>query len=250
MLQFDLLGLRLMARRYACRLARRHSRFGGAVLAGCALLPLTANVAAAQSAGRVITESMVDVDHHGTIDTVRVVLRSGELVRDDDEWCGAGLKYVGAFDIVVRLDRGEKTTSLNELILGEASQSELWFRAAPYAAEIPDQPVPWSIQFDDYNGDGQPDFTFGQYAGCNGWDYRLMTIHETGIVARLPFRCECHRILYLNRQENSVGLTSTSHGFEIEYYDNVVGRFRDRYRWLDVSEVFVLEGRERVGDSN
>lgn len=41
----------------------------------------------------------------------------------------------------------------------------------------------FQFHFSDYNGDGNPDFTLGQYAGSNGFDYELFEITDNGIKA-------------------------------------------------------------------
>lgn len=38
----------------------------------------------------------------------------------------------------------------------------------------------FDIEFDDYNGDGDLDFTIGQYATSNGNIYQLFTIEQSG----------------------------------------------------------------------
>lgn len=197
------------------------------------------------SPGKVISRTAIDIDRIGTTDTVKIELRSGRLVRDGKNWCGAGLKYVGTFELEVHLDGRVESFSLNKLF---HTDSELWFRASPYEAGLPEQPVSWSILFDDYNGDGQPDFTLGQYGGCNGWYYHLFTISKTGEVEPMPFQCDCHRKLFLNEQKNSVRLKKTTSGFEVTYYNNATGRFRDRYRWMEIPGKFMLEGRQRIND--
>jgi hypothetical protein len=54
----------------------------------------------------------------------------------------------------------------------------------------------FQLEFDEYNGDGDIDFTIGQYASSNGWDYRLFTLRENGEIEELPIRdhsssCAC-----------------------------------------------------------
>lgn len=48
--------------------------------------------------------------------------------------------------------------------------------------------APFTLLFGDYNGDGQPDFTIGQYASLSNSLYQFYTLTADSSLALLPFR--------------------------------------------------------------
>lgn len=83
----------------------------------------------------------------------------------------------------------------------------------------------FKIQFDDYNNDGDIDFTIGQYASSNGRDYKLFTLKKDGKAEELPVKD--HPTMFIS---NTTGYYSTKltkidkATFKIEYYDNSKGK--------------------------
>ena len=81
----------------------------------------------------------------------------------------------------------------------------------------------FNLEFDDYNNDGNMDFTIGQYTSSNGRIYKIFTLRKDGKVEELPVKD--HPDLFIS---NSTGYYSTKLNkingttFEIEYYDNSV----------------------------
>ena len=91
----------------------------------------------------------------------------------------------------------------------------------------------FEIQFDDYNDDGDIDFTIGQYASSNGKSYKLFTLRKDGTVEELPVKD--HYSLFISNTTDfySTKLTKIDEvTFKIEYYDNSKGEnFEDVFKW-------------------
>ena len=92
--------------------------------------------------------------------------------------------------------------------------------------------APFQIQFNDYNNDGDVDFTLGQYSSSNGYDYKLYTIRKDNSVQELvikdnPYIFISNRTGQYSTMLNKVDNTT----FTIEYYDNSKGTFEDCFKW-------------------
>lgn len=90
----------------------------------------------------------------------------------------------------------------------------------------------FDLEFDDYNNDGDPDFTIGQYGSSNGNLYRIFTLRKNGKIEPLPVKDHTDLFIssttgYYSTQLNKIDATS----FEVEYYDNTKGTFDDTYKW-------------------
>lgn len=106
----------------------------------------------------------------------------------------------------------------------------------------------FQIQFDDYNNDGDIDFTIGQYASSNGRDYKLFTLRKDGRIEELPVKG--YSSLFIS---NTTGFYSTklakvdNETFRIEYYDNSKGKnHEDVFKW-DGKE-YIKDGKEFIKD--
>jgi bla regulator protein BlaR1 len=105
--------------------------------------------------------------------------------------------------------------------------------------------LPFSIEFDDYNNDGDTDFTIGQYSTSNGRDYKLFTIRRNGHIEELPVRD--YPTLFIS---NTTGYYSTrltkinETTFKKEYYDNSTGKhYEDTFKW-DTKEFVRIKNEE------
>lgn len=93
----------------------------------------------------------------------------------------------------------------------------------------------FNLEFDDYNNDGNMDFTIGQYASSNGRVYRLFTLTSAGTVEELVVKDTPELFI-----SNSSGYYSTklqklnNTTFKTKYYDNSRGKtYESRYEWKD-----------------
>ncbi len=91
----------------------------------------------------------------------------------------------------------------------------------------------FNIEFDDYNDDGDLDFTIGQYASSNGNLYEIFTLRKSGEIEELPIKDHSNLFIskrtgYYSTKLNKINGTT----FEIEYYDNSVpATFQNFYKW-------------------
>ncbi|QHW32063.1 hypothetical protein GZH47_15430 [Paenibacillus rhizovicinus] len=81
----------------------------------------------------------------------------------------------------------------------------------------------------DYNGDGQLDFTLGQWGGSNGDFYCLYTLNARGKIEKLNTGGE----LYITDHEPSAPLDQVDGtSFAVKYYDQLSGAYKQHvYRW-------------------
>jgi bla regulator protein BlaR1 len=109
----------------------------------------------------------------------------------------------------------------------------------------------FEIQFDDYNNDGDLDFTIGQYASSNGRDYKLFTLRKDGRVEELPVKDQLTLFISNVTGYYSTKLAKTDRlTFGIEYYDNSKGKnFEDVFKW-DGKKFIQIESHElkQAGD--
>lgn len=89
----------------------------------------------------------------------------------------------------------------------------------------------FALQFGDYNGDGDPDFTIGQYGSSNGSLFRLYTLRKDRSIAQLPVAGAAD--LFISTPDAySTGLETFPGGFKTEYYDNSLGQdVESIYKW-------------------
>ena len=101
--------------------------------------------------------------------------------------------------------------------------------------------LPHLLEFEDYNGDGNPEFTLGQWAGSSADAYTLFSIDETGAPRQIS---GAYEIFASNGKssafEYSALFEKTEGGFQTMIYDNALGEFvSQEYQWDAVLERFV-----------
>lgn len=91
----------------------------------------------------------------------------------------------------------------------------------------------FQIQFDDYNNDGDADFTIGQYVSGNGRNYKLFTIRKDGNIEELHIKDYSSLFISDTTGFYSTKLTKTDNlTFKINYYDNSKGEtLEDIFKW-------------------
>ena len=100
----------------------------------------------------------------------------------------------------------------------------------------------FQIHFDDYNNDGDMDFTIGQYASSNGNTYKLFTLRSDGKIEELPVKD--HTSLFISDTTGyySTKLTKVDDtSFTTEYYDNAKGK--------TIEEIFKWDGKAFIQDN-
>ena len=176
--------------------------------------------------GQFVTESKVDIFRDGTKERVQLSLVEGKKYHDQELWCGSGWKYEGVFSISVIFSDGRHVeTTLNPFWDNE----KLFFYSKP-----------WTIRFADYNHDGVLDINLGQYAGCNGSGYKILSFMPDGKLCLLPVML--YKAIPLSGHDNSSDkITLTERGFSASYYNNntIGGNTTVFYDWDSVSRHFV-----------
>ncbi|WP_052339531.1 hypothetical protein [Gorillibacterium massiliense] len=131
------------------------------------LMTVATPVTVELAAPLVIAEGQADADGDGKAETVRIWFTAGKEVTDTEPGPFEGTFRHGHFDAVLT---GAEGKELGRISLSNAFGQDISFRKQPVL------PLP----FDDYNGDGQPDFAVGQWSGSNGSMYAIFTVERDG----------------------------------------------------------------------
>ncbi len=134
--------------------------------------------------------------------------------------------WVGQFKAIATLDTGTQvTTDLNE-VTGEPDLTFL-------------RNGETQLEFDDYNDDGDPDFTIEQ-PSCMGFSgYHVLTIAPSGRISALPIAGD-----RFGGISSSIGIWPTENGFRVGVYNNAQltqSSGDRRYRWSRKQHEFVVD---------
>jgi len=138
-----------------------------------------------------------------------------------------GRTWNGKFQIIVTDDYGRIISTVN---LNDFFQDENIFNST------------FDIEFDDYNGDGNIDFTIGQYGTSNGNFYKLFTLTHENQIHELKIRD--YKDLFISGGTSRYStklekLNKTS--FKKSFYNNESGK--------NLEDTFVWNGTEFVRTS-
>lgn len=148
--------------------------------------------------------------------TIQILMTEGREITDTEPGPFQGTFRTGKFEVVAINSSGQELAQLplNDVFGGE----EMSFPQAK----------PFELLFDDYNDDGQPDFTIGQWGGSNGNFYCLLTLEPNGfgILERNIYSADHYpSIRYAKAGEKA---------FLNKYYDQLEGKYMDVvHRWAD-----------------
>jgi hypothetical protein len=138
-----------------------------------------------------------------------------------EDWTTAGpmmgRNWSGRFGLTVTDDQGR---ALSRFPLSEHFEDPMQFNDL------------FQIQFEDYNGDGDPDFTIGQYGTSNGYFYKLFTLRKDNVIEELGI--EPGVDLFISSPKGySIKLDKVDdHSFKKSYYDNAAGKeLEDIFQW-------------------
>jgi len=154
-----------------------------------------------------------------------VVLTKGKYFEDWSPGPFMGRNWEGEFQIQLSDENGEVKNAVD---LNGYFNEDIVFNSF------------FDIYFDDYNGDGNIDFTIGQYASSNGSIFKLFTLDHAGRIEQLPIEGQ-HEIFVSGTGRYSTKLAKNPLGFSNTYYDNSIGK--------DVTQSFVWDGKEFVSKS-
>ncbi len=90
----------------------------------------------------------------------------------------------------------------------------------------------FTIPFRDYNNDGAPEFTIGQYASSNLFMYRLFTVKPDGVIYQPVSGVS--ELMSSERTYSAAFSRGALDSFTVPVYDNASGKHRqDRYEWRE-----------------
>lgn len=182
-----------------------------------------------------VTVSWNELSTEGNEDYVVVVkLKEGNYSESWEPGPFSGRNWKGKF--VLQLTRVDGQV-LSEYDLGLVFKEAMIFSSGGF-----------ELKFDDYNGDGNMDFTIGQYGSSNGRIFALFTIigEEVKLLHfenndNLRFISDTNG--YYSTNLNKVDETT----FKVKYYDNSVPAwFENTYQWN--GDIFVRINEELVGE--
>lgn len=137
-----------------------------------------------------------------------------------EDWSAAspatGRIWSGQFGLVVTDEQG---LTVSTFVLSDVFKEEMSFGQQ------------FQIRFGDYNDDGNPDFTIGQYGSSNGSFYKLFTLNKDNSIEQLHIT-GISELFISSPERYSVKLEEIDGGFSASYYDNALGKQVDNtYLW-------------------
>ncbi|RAV17754.1 hypothetical protein [Paenibacillus contaminans] len=157
----------------------------------------------------VLAKSDIDYDRNGSKEKLTVRMMSGGLKEEKEPGPYTGVYWEGKFQLELAAEDG---TLLHTLDLNSTFGEDSLIFAKNRA---------FNIAFADYNNDGYPDFSIGQYFSSNGFTYNLFSLKPEGIavIHRALFTADTnYSILY-----EKAGNTS----FKNRYYDMDKGQMAE-----------------------
>ncbi|MFC3748676.1 hypothetical protein [Paenibacillus sp. GCM10012306] len=129
----------------------------------------------------------------------------------------SGKNWSGTFELVVT-DAEDKV--LSTFPLSRHFQEGLEFQSF------------FQLEFGDYNDDGDPDFTIGQYGSSNGYFFKLFSLGKDHVIRELPIQ-PTGEMFISSPERYSVKLDQADKtSFKTTYYDNSVGQeLHALYQW-------------------
>lgn len=178
-----------------------------------------------EETGDILSKNTVDADGDSVYEKLVVKMSEGRQYEETAAGPFQGWNWQGSFLLRLMDDKGN---TLSELDLNKVfGEEKLVFNRT------------FLISFEDYNSDGNPDFTIGQYGSSNGSVYRLFTIKDNKVE---PLPIQTGSIFssggssrYSATLERVPGM-----GFMNSYYDNSKGKLVKQYFVWDGSK-FVLK---------
>jgi len=157
----------------------------------------------------ILAQSDIDYDRNGSKEKLTVRMMSGGLKEEKEPGPYAGVYWEGKFQLELAAEDG---TPLHTLDLNSTFGEELLFFAKNRA---------FDIAFTDYNNDGYPDFSIGQYFSSNGFTYNLYSLKPEGIVV-------IHRDLFTADANYSILYEKAGNtSFKNRYYDMDKGQMAE-----------------------
>lgn len=172
------------------------------------------------------------IEYKGTSAYLRLKMISGTYCEDWTPGAIMGTIWKGRFILDLCDEYGE---SLAQAELSKYYTEELTFTES------------FDLAFDDYNNDGNIDFTLGQYASSNGRLYKLFTIKADGTIEPLEIKDTPELFISDSTDRYSTKLYKCDNtSFKARYYDNSQSKtYETIYKWQD-GKFIGLDKREAV----
>lgn len=220
--------------RYKKANAGKYAVMYGVLLSACILLLTNANILTASNSNQeeaILSTTPVSLTRDGEAYKLVVSMTDGSYAEETEPGPFMGPNWEGRFALKL-LD--ERNNVVAELDLNEAfGEQSLNFQSL------------FDIAFDDYNNDGNQDFTIGQYASSNGNVFKLFTITPDGQLQYLPIQDQ--GLLFSsggNRYSKHFDKTAPA-AFTNTYYDNRLGStIETMYEWSESEQQFVKKQAE------
>lgn len=165
----------------------------------------------------ILSENRIDYDSDSKEETVIVKMIEGTYVEEKEPGPFMGWNYQGKFVIETKDDNQvkEHQLELNSLFENEPMIFNKEFE----------------LKFNDYNDDGNIDFTIGQYGTSNGYEYAILSIEPDGKIKKLTIKNT--KLLFNSNKGYSIQLKKKKQAtFENSYYNNIKGEnIKDYYTW-------------------
>lgn len=164
--------------------------------------------------------------------TVNLIMVEGEFY--DEEYAGAGggtypSNYHGSYDVEIVSDSGS--------VLGRFELSDYWTEAVT-GFNFPGQ---FTLQFADYNQDGNPDFTLGQYGSSSMNVFEIFSINAEGalqLISKDTIASDTKDFSVVFNQINKEGTPQ----LVVPIWDNGVGKEKELiYIWSNEEKSFILK---------
>ncbi|TVX98023.1 hypothetical protein [Cohnella terricola] len=159
-----------------------------------------------------IAQKGIDWNKDGKQEKLAILMTEGELRNESEPGPFQGEYYIGRFAAVLTDAEGAE---LQRLDLTPSFGEDMQFRKGAF-----------ELVFDDYNNDGYPEFTIGQYGSSNNFVYNVYTIRPEGIstlVQGMAIADSAYSVAFEKKDRGA---------FSYRYYDNSrSGLIETTYEW-------------------
>lgn len=172
--------------------------------------------------GDVLSENVIDYNGDSGYEKVVVRMTEGKQYEDEAPGPFMGWNWQGKFAVQLLNAEGNVLSEMGLNKIFNPDGADMVFNRT------------FRLQFDDYNNDGYPDFTIGQYGSSNGNLYRLFTV-KNGKIEVLPVKNGGSGELFSSggrsRYTREFDKFAKS-GFINWYYNNALGKnIRQNFAW-------------------
>lgn len=165
-----------------------------------------------------ISENIIDYNNDSRLEKLAINMVEGKYHEENEIESELGWNWEGKFVLQLTDNKG---VVLSKLDLNKA----LNFETLNFNGRF-------TIEFDDYNKDGDIDFAIGQYYMENTFEYTLFTIKSSGQIELLPI--EEGKILSYYEGYSTKFEKTEKIGFKARYYNNSMGEnIEVNYRWTN-----------------